>query len=494
MSKPIIEFVNFGFTYNGCEKESLAGVTLSVQKGEFIVLTGHSGCGKTTLTRCINGLIPDFFEGTITGSCRVRGMDIAEKEAGDFAPYVGSVFQDPRSQFFTLHTKTEISFPSENLGKPMKTIQKQYQNAVTRLHIENLLDKSIFDMSSGEKQKIAIASVYTTGVEIYVLDEPSANLDSSGAEQLRQVLQTLKEQGKTIIISEHKLFYLRGLADRVLVMRNGKIEKVLPGKDFDKKSSEWFEDNKLRRIDLTQIVPCTLPIVNQGSYSIRAEGLSFGYSGKPLLWHNVSFEAHGGEVIGIVGKNGAGKSTLIRTLMGLEKPKTGKLFLNGKYAGKQQRRKKSFYVMQDVDYQLFSPSVLDEMLMGTKKTATDIEKAMEILTQFGLSEYVKNHPTALSGGQKQRLSIALAMMHQLPFLYLDEPTSGLDAGNMLKVAEAAKKMANAGACLFVVTHDYELAAQLFTSVLLLQEDGTVTYIQPDDYNPQKLAGYFQINS
>lgn len=493
MNKPIIELKNFGFSYNDCGKKSLTDITLSVRKGEFIILTGHSGCGKTTLTRCINGLIPDFFDGAITGSCSICGMDITENDTGDFASNVGSVFQDPRSQFFTLHTKTEIPFPSENLGKPMKFIQEQYENAVVSLHIENLLDKSIFDLSSGEKQKVAIASVYTAGVEIYVLDEPSANLDSEGAEQLRQALQTLKTQGKTIIISEHKLYYLRGLADRVLVMKNGKIEKVIHGKDFDMKSSEWFKDNNLRKIDLMQIVPNAFPNVNHGNYSIRAVDLSFGYSGKKLLWHDASFEAHGGEIVGIIGKNGAGKSTLIRILMGLEKTKTGKIYLNGQYAGKQQRRKKSFYVMQDVDYQLFSPTVLDEMLMGTKRTNMDEEKAMEILTQFGLEEYARNHPTALSGGQKQRLSIALAMMQQLPFLYLDEPTSGLDAGNMMKVLEAAKKMANAGSCLFVVTHDYEFAAQLFTSVLLLQEDGTVKYIPPNDYNPQKLGGYFQIN-
>lgn len=146
------------------------------------------------MTRCINGLIPDFFEGTITGSCRVCGMDISEHETGDYSSYVGSVFQDPRSQFFTLHVKTEIPFPSENLGTPSSVIQDRFRNTVKQLNISNLLKKSIFELSSGEKQKVAIASIYTANVQIYVLDEPSANLDWEGTKQLKKLLGQLKDR------------------------------------------------------------------------------------------------------------------------------------------------------------------------------------------------------------------------------------------------------------------------------------------------------------
>lgn len=494
MNPPVIEFSDFSFRYHDAGRESLSNLNLSIQKGEFILLTGHSGCGKTTLTRCINGLIPDFFEGNLSGSCRVCSMDIKEHETGDFSPLVGSVFQDPRSQFFTLHVKTEIPFPSENLETPLEKMQTQYRKAVDALKIQDLLGKSIFDLSSGEKQKVAIASIYMVGVGIYVLDEPSANLDSVGTEQLRKVLKSLKEQGNTIIISEHKLYYLNGLADRVVIMKDGKIACEIDGHDFDNRPIEWFTKHGLRKADLTQILPTSYSCdIRHDAYSIKAEKLSFGYSGKPLLWHDVSFSAYGGEIVGIIGKNGAGKSTLIRTLMGLEKPKTGKILINSNYASKQQRRKKSFYVMQDVDYQLFAPNVLEEMLMGTKKTEQDKERAIHILERFGLSEYLKRHPTMLSGGQKQRLSIALAEMHHLPFLYLDEPTSGLDAKNMKIVQEEIKKLADRGTCVFVITHDYELAANLFTSLLLLQEDCTIQYISPDEYKPENLAQYFQIS-
>lgn len=485
MQEKVIEFSDFSFSYQNGNQASLSNISLSIHKGEFILLTGHSGCGKTTLTRCINGLIPDFFDGEVSGKGIVCGMDISSHETGDFSPHVGSVFQDPRSQFFTLHVKTEIPFPSENLGKPMLPMRRQYQKAVDALHIENLLGKSIFDLSSGEKQKVAIASIYAAGVQIYVLDEPSANLDSAGCTQLRQVLEKLKEEGSTIIISEHKLYYLNGLPDRTLIMKNGEIREEMQGRIFEQQSSRWYTRQGLRKSDLSYVEPVSQK-AGRGSCTIRAENLSFGYSGRPMLWENVSFQAHGGEIVGIAGRNGAGKSTLIRTLMGLEKPKTGKIFLDGKYAPKQRRRQKSFYVMQDVDYQLFAPSVLDEMLMGTQNPEKEREKAISILRRFGLENHIKCHPTTLSGGQKQRLSIALAMMHRLPFVYLDEPTSGLDAENMLEVSLAIREMADSGSCMFVITHDYEFAAGLFTSVLLFEEGGFVEYIPSDQYTPAVL--------
>ena len=489
MSEPVIEFSDLSFTYHGSKTESLSHISFSVEEGEFILLTGKSGCGKTTLTRCINGLIPDFFEGELTGSGKVCSLSIGECETGDFASKVGSVFQDPRSQFFTLHVKTEIPFPSENLGMDVNKMHKNYKDVVRRFEIQDLLNKSIFDLSSGEKQKIAIASVYMAGAGIYVFDEPSANLDVEGTRQLREVLRTLKEQGNTIIISEHKLYYLKGLEDKVLLMKDGKIEEEISGSEFDRKPSSWYEAHGLRQCSLLEIH------AEKGNKSfteheICAEHLSFGYPKSPILWHDVSFLNHGGEIIGIVGKNGSGKSTLIRTLMGLEKPKTGKLSIDKSYVSKQKRRSRSFYVMQDVDYQLFAPSVQEEMLVGTKKTMSDKRKAFEILEQFGLSDFAERHPTALSGGQKQRLSIALAAMSEKPILCLDEPTSGLDAKNMKIVQEQIRKLAEKGRCIYVITHDYEFAAGLFSSLMMIQEDHTVTYLSPDEYKPENLMNYF----
>ena len=516
-----IKLKDFSFTYEGNKRPALSDINLEIGKGEFLVLTGESGCGKTTVTRCMNGLIPDFYEGTIRGSCRVCGMNIEKHETGDFSGDVGSVFQDPRAQFFTLHVKTEIPFPSENLGTPTDTIQENYQIAVDDLQIDGLLKKSIFELSSGEKQKIAVASVYAAGVSVYVLDEPSANLDWDGTEQLKQVLSALKAQGKTIIVSEHKLYYLKELADRVAVMKQGKIEQLFSGEEFAGMPGAWFSANGLRQMELDAVVhasvqtaiandpteahlgggPVNLPhrrTCRRGpryekNVYIRAQSLSFGHPGNSLLWKDASFEARGGEIVGIVGRNGAGKSTLIRVLMGLEKPRAGKIFMNERYASKKQRRKKSFYVMQDVDYQLFAPSVLEELLMGGEATPNERRKAKEILVSFGLSEYEHVHPSQLSGGEKQRLSIALAFMSKAPFLYLDEPTSGLDAANMRKVHQSIMQLASSGRCVFVITHDYEFGAQLFTSLLVIQDDHTVVSLPPEQYKPEQLVQYFKLH-
>ena len=219
-------------------------------------------------------------------------MDISEHETGDYSSYVGSVFQDPRSQFFTLHVKTEIPFPSENLGTPSSVIQDRFRNTVKQLNISNLLKKSIFELSSGEKQKVAIASIYTANVQIYVLDEPSANLDWEGTKQLKKLLGQLKEQGCTIIISEHKLYYLKDLADRVVILKDGQINTILSGNEFKAQSTNWFHDNGLRQVNLKDIVcnPASVKAATREQVSVRAENLSFGYQSKQLLWKDVSFD------------------------------------------------------------------------------------------------------------------------------------------------------------------------------------------------------------
>ena len=194
----------------------------------------------------------------------------------------------------------------------------------------------------------------------------------------------------------------------------------------------------------------------------------------------------------LLGENGTGKSTLIRVLMGLEKPQSGKINLCGRYASRQQRRKKSFYVMQDVDYQFFAGSVLEEMLSGHEKELDAPKKAKEILKSFSLGIYADAHPSTLSGGQKQRLSIALSCMCDMPFLYFDEPTSGLDAENMQLVRETIKAQAEKGCVAFIITHDYEFAASLFSSLLIVQDDHSINWIRPDQYHPSILSKLFEL--
>lgn len=490
----IVNFEHFNFKYDDREEQSLSNINLKVHKGECIVLTGSSGSGKTTITRCINGLIPTFYAGSISGKCTVCNMDIEKHETGNFAPYIGSVFQDPRSQFFTLHTQTEIAFPGENLGIKRDILQNNYRKTLTQLKIEHLIGKKIFDLSSGEKQTVALASIYAADVKIYVLDEPSANLDSASTKQLQNVLKLLKAAGHTIIISEHKLYYLKDIADRFIILKTGKIEEDITSEELYKKTPEWFEIAGIRQPDLANIT-CTPPAISSCKntrHSLNAENLSFGYTRHNILWHDVSFSCKSGDIVGIVGKNGVGKSTLLRVLMGLEKERSGRIYIDNSKTSPKTRRNHSFYVMQDVDYQLFSGSVLQEILLGHEKERDGPKKASAILNKFNLGLYGNVHPGTLSGGQKQRLSIALSCMSDSSLLFLDEPTSGLDSENMKLVRSEIIEQASHNKIIFVITHDYEFASSLFTSLLVINENQTVTRIPPEQYQPELLSTIFKM--
>ncbi|TWH49185.1 ABC transporter ATP-binding protein [Sporomusa sp. KB1] len=473
----MIQFRDVHVTYRNRDQESLAGFSLDVKQGEFVVLTGKSGCGKTTVTRCVNSLIPNFFDAELTGKVSVGGLDISTASIREISRKVGSVFQDPRSQFFTLHVSSELAFPSENYGVGRGAMQAQITKSVQDLNLKELLPRPILALSSGEKQKVAVAAVYTLDPEVYVLDEPSANLDAAATGQLLAILQTLKTQGHTIIIAEHKLSYLKAVVDRVILLEDGKLKEELSGRDFFAKPNQWFRDRGLRCLVQT-IRQLGVPVLRQRadgeSPLLQALDLSFGYMrGKPIL-DNISLCAYRGEVVGIMGKNGVGKSTLLRVLMGLEKQSRGEIRIEGKPAGAKARIASSFYVMQDVDYQLFSPSVWDELLLGCKEPQSMEEKATQYLRFFQLGNVTEIHPAALSGGQKQRLAIALACMRNAQFVYMDEPTSGLDGENMAKVSQAIRTMAHAGRCIFVVSHDDEFAENTFDKILYLTADGSLS--------------------
>ncbi|GKX27763.1 ABC transporter ATP-binding protein [Vallitalea longa] len=478
-TKTVIDYRHLYFKYEGSNEKALSDINLTIEEGEFIVLTGKSGCGKTTLTRCVNGLISNFYKGEFQGNAKVWEHDLIKDSIREISREVGSVFQDPRSQFFTLHVKTEIPFSSENYGIDCEIIQENIKKSVYDLKLNNLINKSLLNLSSGEKQKIAIASVYTLGAFIYVLDEPSSNLDYEGTKQLGEILKKLKEKGHTIIISEHRLNYLKNLADRVVYMEEGKIKEIIDGKDFIKKSPLWLAKNDLRQLNISPIdiikYRNSQDTRNTNPPILKAMNLSFKYRGGKNILDNISFNTYGGDIIGIIGKNGAGKSTLLKILMGLEKPNKGEIYIDNKKTSKRVRIKNSTYVMQDVDYQLFAPSVLEEMIIGLKDSEEIRDKARKYLEFFNLLKYIDRHPASLSGGQKQRLAIAMACMKDSRLLFFDEPTSGLDAANMKQVSSAIKKISNGNRCIFVITHDEEFASITFNKILRLNEDKTITF-------------------
>ncbi|MCM1181508.1 MAG: energy-coupling factor ABC transporter ATP-binding protein [Clostridium sp.] len=484
----MIEFRNFSFRYEESGEQTLKNINLKIREGEFLLFTGRSGCGKTTLMRSLNGLIPHFYPGETDGDLLLDDNSLLKMKPAELAGKIGTVFQDPRSQFFMTDTTRELAFGCENMGYEKAETVRRVERAVKNLSLESYLNKSIFALSSGEKQQIAIGSVYAMSPKVFIFDEPSANLDYEATKRLTEIMGHLKKMGITVLVVEHRFFYLKNLIDRAVWIENGTIEKEFTGKEFCSLDENTRVLHGLRtayperEIDL---------IRKQGERKrergdkecISVKNLSFSYEkGKPIL-SDICFTAEEGDITGIVGHNGAGKTTLLSIMTGIMKEKSGEIFYGQKKLSEKQRRKLSYLVMQDTDYQLFGSSVEEELTLGIKNVQMDY--VTDVLESLELLEYKERHPAALSGGQKQRVTIGAAIMKESHIIYFDEPTSGLDYDSMLRVSELIKTLAEEGAIIFVVSHDFEFITRSCTRILDL--DGNMQNVPVTEEILKQLA-------
>lgn len=490
--KNIIEINNVSFYYKGSDEGLLNNISLKVAEGETILLCGASGSGKTTIIRLINGLIPHYYQGDLSGKVLVDGYDIRSTELYDLAGVVGTVFQNPRSQFFSVDTDGEIVFGPENIGLEPDEIKRRAATVIKEMNLEKLMGRSLFELSGGEKQKIACGSVSALLPKIILLDEPSSNLDWGAIEDLRNQIKKWKSEGKTVIISEHRLWYLKDVLDRVIYMDKGDIAGEYRGKEFFTFDDSKIKELKLRPVKveekfISKFSSLSHTAVNEqkpiDTDSIELKNFYFTYEKRPYIFRKSKLSATDadilnlnipelnlpkGTVTGITGKNGTGKSTFLRCLCGLEKDCKGEIISGDKtYKGKSLINI-SYMVMQDVNHQLFTDSVESEVLLSMKDE--NKEKCAEILENLGLLEYKDKHPMALSGGQKQRVAIASAIAAGAKLLLFDEPTSGLDYLHMEKVASILKKLAMGGSTVLVSTHDPELI-ELCCDYVLRIDDG-----------------------
>lgn len=461
----MIVFEKVSFSYPGQESGGLRDISLTVKRGECVLLCGRSGCGKTTVTRLVNGLIPHFLAGSLTGRVTVAGLDIAETPMYRIAEQIGSVFQNPRTQFFNTDTDSEIAFGIENEALPPAELRRRVEETALQLGIRNLRGRNIFALSGGEKQKIAFASVYAMNPDIYLLDEPSSNLDMDSIKALEQHLRLIKSQVKTILIAEHRLYYLMKLADRIVHLEDGAVTGEYTPADFLKLPEKLREGMGLRATDLRRLFPVERPGAVKAP-ALEIHNLTLRYK-KRVILENISLRASRGEVIGVVGHNGAGKTTFVRALCGLHTSCEGKFLWEGRPQNARDRLKRSYMVMQDVNYQLFAETVEKECSLGIREP--DAQLVLKTMDALGLTPYKSRHPNTLSGGQKQRTAVAVSMVCGKEVLVFDEPTSGLDYDGMVQVAGLIEKLSAMGRIILVVTHDYELVLKACTRVLHLDE-------------------------
>ncbi len=317
---PVIDLQNVSFAYTGGSGDGcLRGIDLDIEPGEVVLLCGPSGCGKTTLTRLINGLVPHYYDGALTGRVLVAGQNVAETPLYEMAKWVGSVFQNPRSQFFNVETTGEMAFCCENLGVPVAEIRRRMAAVVNSLDMQHLMGRSMFRLSGGEKQRVACAAVSVAEPAVVVLDEPSSNLDMAAIHGLRRQIARWKQQGKTVVVAEHRLHYLNGLADRVLYMRDGAVAIEFTPDKLSAMGAQELDALGLRPFswDMLHGYKGINRAADSQSAEIRLNRFHFGYRRCPACLNVDGAAFPGNGIVALIGKNGAGKSTLARCLCGL---------------------------------------------------------------------------------------------------------------------------------------------------------------------------------
>ena len=463
-----ITLKNVSFHYDEADQaDVIKNVSLTIPEKSFTAIVGASGCGKTTLTR----LIARFWDCT-AGSVKIGGINVKEIEPENLYSCFSIVFQN----VFLFNDTIENNI---RFGKPDATHEEVVagaKKACCHEFIEKLPEKYHTlagegggNLSGGEKQLIALASVYMADPEVFVLDEPTANLDLASIDILKRMLQQIKQEGKTILIAEHRLTYFKYIADTVVFMEQGKKKCVYTGKEFFSLDDEKRTEMGLRRLrDLSS--ETDVPQAKRKEPGVGLDQVKISYGKRTVLEH-ISFQAYRGDIIGITGNNGVGKTTLCRTICGLIQETEGKVTYGGKSVKPADRQKRSYLIMQDVNHQLFGESVEEECRID-QNPVTDA-KIHEILKQLDLSAEVNRHPMSLSGGQKQRLAIAVSLLLKKDIYIFDEPTSGLDYASMCAVRDQIRMLAESGATVFLVTHDMELLDTLCNRCLFVCRDRVV---------------------
>ena len=469
----MIDLQNVGFQYKEQGRRSICGNTCTIHRGEVVVIAGESGCGKSTLLRALNGLCPHFYEGETAGKVLLGGKNCRDMRIGDISRMAATVFQNPDHQFFTLDVLSDLVFSCENFGVGPKEIERRLRSVTKLLQLERFLGRKLSALSGGEKQRIAIASALMLKTDILLMDEPSANLDYPSIEELRDLLALLKAHGCTIVVAEHRLYYLCSIADRLFLMQDGTIRRVYEGAALSSLSNDALHEAGVRGVDPFGETDAVQPLAKRTAAPLLSlANISFGYAHGEDVLQGLSLDIHAGDRVALLGRNGCGKSTLAKVICGLLKERAGEVRAAGEALPCGRRSRAVSYVMQNVDFQLFGSSVYNDLLLGAEGAADIDARIRKVLDDFRLTPWLDEHPTRLSMGQKQRLVIAGACLLGKRVGIFDEPTSGLDYRNMRTVCSLIGEFTGEDGAAVIITHDVEFVMNSCNRVVLL-EDGRI---------------------
>lgn len=494
---------NLSFQYRIRPELAIENVSFELQPGEMLLIAGSSGCGKTTLARCINGLIPRSYGGKREGEVLLHGKDVAQIPLAEVAQIVGTLLQDPERQIVASNVYNEIAFGPENLGLPRDEIVERVEIAMKRLGLEYLRDRETFSLSGGEKQKIALAGVLAMNPSILLLDEPLASLDPASAYEALEIFRSLADEGKTVVLIEHRVEdAIAARPDRLMYMEAGQVKYLgtidsLPDEiDYKqvKLPAQWVVERVKGQNEPVETVGKPEPR-ERGEAMVSFENVSFRYDEElPFVLHDVNLDIYRGDLIAVLGRNGAGKSTLTKHAIGLLKPTEGTVYVEGKDTREMsvaQIARVLGFVFQSPTHMLYAPTVQEELEFGPKnlefkkdEIATAVTESVNTLNLNGLETYP---PLGLSFGQQKRTTIAAVFSMRSKIMVMDEPTAGQDYANythfmdvMCRPADGAQSIlsANFAATLFI-THDLDLAVTYANRVLLVGE-GTVVADGPPE--------------
>jgi len=462
----VIRVEHVTWTYPHADEPSLRDLSLHVAPGEVVVLCGASGSGKSTALRLMNGLVPHFHDdGSLVGTVTVDGLMTTGAEPDEIGLVTGTVLQHPRRQFFADTAPQEIAFASENFGVPPEEIRARVTETVARLAVGVPVDKRLQYLSGGQQQQVAIAASTAHRPRVLLLDEPSSNLSADAVDRLAATLADLKAQGVTIVVAEHRLRYLQGVADRVVVMRDGTVDAEWTAERFRAVPDEELAREGLRGDVPTVRLPSVaaagpsaaepVPVDAVPAAALELDGVRCRLGGRLVLaLDRVAFAA--GEVTAIRGVNGVGKSTLARVVTGLQRC-PGQVRLAGRVLSPRARQRSSAIVMQDVQRQLFTDSVAGELELA-RTEAAGVPDVDDLLADLELDHLAARHPLSLSGGQQQRLVLAAARLAGRRVLVFDEPSSGVDRRHLRSVSDQIRQVAADGAVVLLISHDDDLLA------------------------------------